>query len=77
VYGYKNTFLHPEVQVYNSGRFSGRSLKCVTREEIVNHEVYMSADLVKTWAMENLGTYSEHLHNDLEGIGASSIVGNA
>ena len=23
----KNTFLHPEVQVYNSGRFSGRSLK--------------------------------------------------
>ena len=76
VYGYKNTFLHPEVQVYNSGRFSGRSLKCVTREEIVNHEVYMSADLVKTWAMENLGAYSEHLHNDLEGIGASSIVGN-
>jgi hypothetical protein len=36
----------------------------------------MSADLVKTWAMENLGAYSEHLHNDLEGIGASSIVGN-
>ena len=28
----------------------------------------MSADLVKTWAMENLGTYSEHLHNDLEGM---------
>jgi len=68
VYGYKNTFLHTGIQVYNTHRFTGRSMPCKTRKELVDHEVYMGADKIKMWALHNLGHFTTALHSDTTGI---------
>jgi hypothetical protein len=68
VYGYKNTFFHSDIQVYNTHRFTGRAMPCKLRGDIVDHEVYMGAEKIKRWAVSNLGSFTSALHSDTTGI---------
>ena len=68
VYGYKNTFFHSDIQVYNTHRFTGRAMPCKSRGEIVDHEVYMGAAKIKKWAADNLGSFTTALHADTTAI---------
>ena len=68
VYGYKNTFFHSDIQVYNTHRFTGRAMPCKTRGEIVDHEVYMGAEKIKRWALANVVTFTTALHSDTTAI---------
>jgi len=62
VYGYKNTFLHTGVQVYNTHRFTGRGKPCVSGASSVPRAIELGLMDLRTWLNHQLGQYSnEHI----------------
>jgi hypothetical protein len=61
VYGYKNTFLHTGVQVYNTHRFTGRSKLCTTGQMAIPREIQQGVTKLKAWLGRQLGGYSSEL----------------
>lgn len=55
VYGYKNTFLHTGVQVYNTHRFTGRAKPCSVAPRVVSHAVHIGVERVRLWVRDKLG----------------------
>eukprot|EP00899_Mesostigma_viride_P017193 jgi/Mesvir1/25475/Mv01739-RA.1 len=55
VYGFKNTFLHTNVQVYNTHRFTGRARVCPLGKRIVDNAIHVGAAALKRWLTQQLG----------------------
>jgi hypothetical protein len=58
VYGYKNTFLHTGVQVYNTHRFTGRAKACTSGATAVGRALQVGLQDLRAWLSRQLGAYS-------------------